>query len=55
MLDYGANIEAIERIKEIDEKRIEEDSKEVADNKKLTQLMFEQMLRGLYINNYNYY
>lgn len=55
MLDYGANREAIERIKEIDKKRIEEDSKEVANNRMLTQLMFEQMLRGLYLNNGNYY
>lgn len=52
MIDYEANEEAIKRVREIDEQLKEEDGKEVADNKKMTQLMFEQLLRGLYINQY---
>ncbi len=49
MLDYEFNKEAIDKVIEIDEKIKEENSKEVADNKLLTKLMFEQMLRGLYM------
>lgn len=52
MIDYEANEEAIKKVREIDEQLKEEDSKEVADRKKMTQLMFEQLLRGLYINQY---
>ena len=52
MIDYEANEEAIKRVREIDEQLKEEDEKEVADRKKMTQLMFEQLLRGLYINQY---
>jgi hypothetical protein len=52
MIDYEANEEAIKRVREIDEQLKEENEKEVADNKKVTQLMFEQLLRGLYINQY---
>ena len=51
-MDYEANEEAIKRVREIDEQLKEENEKEVADNKKVTQLMFEQLLRGLYINQY---
>lgn len=47
MLDYEANEEAIQRVKEIDEKL-----KEESDGNMRTKLMFEQMLRGLYINNF---
>ena len=47
MIDYEANKEAIEKIQEIDEKL--HDGK--ASGKERTRLMFEQMLRGLYINN----
>lgn len=53
MIDYEANEEAIKKIREIDEQIKEEDSKEVADGKKLTKLMFEQLLRGMYINQFN--
>lgn len=52
MIDYEANEEAIKKVREIDEQLREENEKEVADNKKVTQLMFEQLLRGLYINQY---
>ena len=52
MIDYEANEEAIKKVREIDEQLKEENEKEVADNKKVTQLMFEQLLRGLYINQY---
>ena len=52
MIDYEANEEAIKKVREIDERLKEENEKEVADNKKVTQLMFEQLLRGLYINQY---
>jgi hypothetical protein len=52
MIDYERNEEAIKKVREIDEQLKEENEKEVADNKKVTQLMFEQLLRGLYINQY---
>jgi hypothetical protein len=52
MIDYEANEEAIKKVREIDEQLKEENEKEVADNSKVTQLMFEQLLRGLYINQY---
>lgn len=52
MIDYEANEEAIKKVREIDEQLREENEKEVADNRKVTQLMFEQLLRGLYINQY---
>jgi len=52
MINYESNEEAIKKVRDIDQKLKEEDEKEVADNRKLTQLMFEQMLRGLYINQY---
>ena len=52
MIDYERNEEAIKKVREIDEQLKEEYEKEVADNKKVTQLMFEQLLRGLYINQY---
>lgn len=42
--------EAVKRVREIDDEFKEEDSKEVADNGKLTKLMFEQLLRGLYLS-----
>ena len=52
MLNYAVNNEeAVARVKDINEQIQEENVKEVADNSKLTKLMFEQMLRGLYINN----
>jgi len=48
MIDYEVNREAIERIKEIDNKLDKE-----KDGNVRTKLMFEQMLRGLYINTFN--
>jgi hypothetical protein len=46
MLDYEANAEVIEKVKEINDKLNEE-----KDGKMRTKLMFEQLLRGLYIDN----
>lgn len=48
MIDYEANADAIKKIREIDDKL-----HEGADGKERTRLMFEQMLRGLYINQFN--
>ena len=48
MLDYEANEEAIKRVREIDEKLHE--GKKPGNER--TRLMFEQMLRGLYINQF---
>ena len=48
MIDYEANKEAIENVKEIDEKLHEGK----ASGKERTRLMFEQMLRGLYIHQF---
>lgn len=45
MLDYELNSEVINRIKETNEKL----SKETDGNNR-TKLMFEQLLRGLYLN-----
>lgn len=50
MLDLEQNNETIQKIQEIDEKLKEENSKEVSDGNIATKLMFEQMLRGLYLN-----
>ena len=47
MIDYEANAETIKKVREISEKL--EDEK---DGKVRTKLMFEQLLRGLYINQY---
>jgi len=45
------NTKVVEAVKEINEKL-----KTETDGKKRTQLMFEQMLRGLYLTQYeNYY
>jgi hypothetical protein len=47
MIDYEANAETIKKVREISDKL--EDEK---DGKVRTKLMFEQLLRGLYINQY---
>ena len=47
MLDYEANSEVIKKVKEINDKLNEE-----KDGKMRTKLMFEQLLRGLYINQF---
>ena len=52
MLDYEANEEAIKKVKEIDEQLQEERAKEKPDGGKVTKLMFEQLLRGMYINQF---
>ena len=48
MLDYEANQEAISKVREIDDKLREGN----VNGKEQTKLMFEQMLRGLYLNQY---
>lgn len=45
MLDYEANRETIERVREIDEKIHNGD----VSGKEMTRMMFEQLLRGLYL------
>jgi hypothetical protein len=52
MIDYNANEEAIKRVREIDDQIKEENEKEVADGGNVTRLMFEQLLRGMYINQF---
>lgn len=47
MIDYEANAETIKRVQEINEKLESEQ-----DGKMRTKLMFEQLLRGLYINQF---
>ena len=46
MIDYEANADTIKKVREIDEKLETE-----KDGKMRTKLMFEQLLRGLYLNN----
>lgn len=48
MIDYEANADTIKRVMEINDKLEEE-----KDGKARTRLMFEQLLRGLYINQFN--
>ena len=52
MLDYEANEEAIKKVREIDDQLQEERSKERPDGGKITRLMFEQLLRGMCINQF---
>ena len=47
MIDYEANAETIKKVREISDK-IEQEK----DGKARTNLMFEQLLRGLYINQF---
>lgn len=49
MINYEANADAIKKVREINDKLTEEQ----IDGKMRTKLMFEQMLRGLYINQFN--
>ena len=48
MIDYEANADTIKKVREINDKLTEEQ----IDGKMRTKLMFEQMLRGLYINQF---
>lgn len=48
MIDLEANEEAIKKIREIDDKLHDEN----VSRENRTRLMFEQMLRGLYINQF---
>lgn len=45
--------DAVKRVREIDEKRREESNDKTKEKGKKTRLMFEQMLRGLYLNTVN--
>lgn len=47
--DWQSNREAVDRVKDANEKLHEEMEKENPNNGKITQLMFEQLLRGLHI------
>ena len=47
MIDYEANADTIKRVQEINEKLEKE-----KDGNMRTKLMFEQLLRGLYINQF---
>ena len=47
MIDYEANADTIKKVQEINEKLGAE-----KDGKMRTKLMFEQLLRGLYINQF---
>ena len=47
MIDYEANVDTIKKVKEISDKLEDE-----RDGKARTKLMFEQLLRGLYINQF---
>ena len=49
MIDYDASKETIEKIQEIDEKL---HSNGITAGER-TKLMYEQMLRGLYLNQFN--
>ena len=48
MIDYEANKDVINKVREIDD-RLHEDGINANEQ---TRLMFEQMLRGLYINQF---
>ena len=48
MIDYEANADTIKKVREISDKLEDE-----RDGKVRTKLMFEQLLRGLYINQFN--
>ena len=45
--------DAVKRVREIDEKRREESNVKTKEKGRKTRLMFEQMLRGLYLNTMN--
>ena len=47
MLDYEVNSETIKKVVEISDKL-----KDTNNGKERTKLMFEQLLRGLYINQF---
>lgn len=45
--------DAVKKVREIDEERRKENENETKEKGKETRLMFEQMLRGLYLNTVN--
>ena len=52
MIDYETNEETIKKIREVNDQLQEERSKDKPDGGKMTRLMFEQLLRGMYINQF---
>lgn len=50
--DYYSNTNVIKSIQDID-KKVKEEVSNGNNEEKYTQLMFEQMLRGLYLNESN--
>ena len=48
MIDYETNADTIKKVKEISDKLEDEKNK-----KERTKIMYEQLLRGLYINQFN--
>lgn len=50
--DYYSNTDVIKSIQDID-KKVKEEVANGNNEEKYTQLMFEQMLRGLYLNESN--
>jgi hypothetical protein len=52
VFDYNGTFSqelVIEGMKEMEEKIKEENAKEVVDREKITRMMYEQMLRGIYL------
>lgn len=54
MLDLNENSEIVEKLVDISEKIDEELQKEEIDKEKLFKLRYEQLIRGLYLNQYGY-
>ena len=52
MIDYEANEEAIKKVREIDDQLQEERKKQKPDGGKMISLMFEKLLIGMYINQF---
>jgi hypothetical protein len=53
MLDYENNSDVIEKLVNISEKIEEELEKDTIDEEKLFKLRYEQLIKGLYLNQYN--
>lgn len=52
MLDYTANKETIERITEINDKLVNGMENNELTGEEITRLMYEQLLRGIYLNQF---
>lgn len=53
MLDLKENSEVIEKLIDISDKINEELEKDTIDEEKVFKLRYEQLIRGLYLNQYN--